>query len=134
MLSPFDIKATDKQNIDKAVLELKRISRDFKIPVIAISSLNRPGYKGKIAFEAFKESGAIEYTSDVIIGLQLKGAGVDGFDVDAAKSKEPREMEVCILKNRNGKTGGKIDFEYYPKFNYFKETAEDKDREAAIRI
>ena len=34
ILAPTDIRATDKQNTDKAVLELKRISRDFKIPVM----------------------------------------------------------------------------------------------------
>ena len=33
ILAPYDIRATDKQNTDKAVLELKRLSRDYKIPV-----------------------------------------------------------------------------------------------------
>lgn len=73
ILAPAEIRATDKQNIDKAVLELKRISRDFKIPVIGISSFNRAGYKDAVTMEAFKESGAIEYSSDILIGLQLKG-------------------------------------------------------------
>jgi replicative DNA helicase len=41
ILSPTNDRASDKQNTDKAVMELKRISRDFKIPVIAISSFNR---------------------------------------------------------------------------------------------
>ena len=40
-VAPYNERATDKQNMDKAVLELKRISRDFKLPVIAVSSLNR---------------------------------------------------------------------------------------------
>lgn len=74
ILAPHDIRATDKQNTDKAVLELKRISRDFKIPVIGISSFNRANYKEKVTLEAFKESGSLEYGSDVLIGLQLKGA------------------------------------------------------------
>ena len=122
ILAPADVRASDKQNTDKAVLELKRISRDYKLPIIAISSLNRDNYKGKINMAAFKESGAIEYGSDVLIGLQLKGADdPKGFDVDAAKSKNPREIELIILKNRNGATGGKLNYEYYPLFNYFKE-------------
>ena len=36
ILAPSDVRATDKQNTDKAVLELKRISRDYNIPVIGI--------------------------------------------------------------------------------------------------
>lgn len=121
ILAPADVRASDKQNTDKAVLELKRISRDYKLPIIAISSLNRDNYKGKINMAAFKESGAIEYGSDVLIGLQLKGSDKNNFDVDEAKSKNPREIELVILKNRNGATGGKIEYEYYPLFNYFKE-------------
>ena len=121
ILAPTDIRATDKQNTDKAVLELKRISRDFKIPVLGISSFNRANYSVAVTMEAFKESGSLEYGSDVLIGLQLQGAGEKHFDVNEAKQKDPREVEAVILKNRNGATGGKILFDYYPKFNYFRE-------------
>ena len=121
ILAPHDVRATDKQNTDKAVLELKRISRDYKIPVIGISSFNRASYKEEVTLEAFKESGSLEYGSDVLIGLQLKGAGGKDFKSTEAKKKDPREIELVILKNRNGKTGDKLEFNYYPLFNYFKE-------------
>ena len=52
--------------------------------------------------QSFKESGAREYSSDVLLGLQLKDVGSQGFNVDEAKKKEPREIELVILKNRNG--------------------------------
>lgn len=122
ILAPADPRATDKTNTDKAVLEMKRISRDYNIPVICISSFNRANYKEKVSMEALKESGAIEYSSDVVIGLQLKGAGAKDFDVDKEKSKTPREVEVAILKNRSGKTGQTMQFEYDPRFNLFKDT------------
>lgn len=121
ILAPHDIRATDKQNTDKAVLELKRISRDFKIPVIGISSFNRASYREAVTLEAFKESGSLEYGSDVLIGLQLEGAGGKNFDSNDAKQKDPRAIELVILKNRNGRTGDKITYSYYPMFNYFKE-------------
>ena len=121
IIAPYNERATDKQNMDKAVLELKRISRDFKLPVIAVSSLNRMSYGQRISMEAFKESGAIEYSSDVLIGLQLRGAGEAAFDPTEAKKKNPRQIEAVILKNRNGRVGEKIEFEYYPMFNYFTE-------------
>lgn len=121
ILAPYSERATDKQNTDKAVMELKRISRDYKTPVIGISSFNRANYSVGVTMEAFKESGAIEYSSDVLIGLQLKGAGEKGFDANEAKKKSPREIELVILKNRNGSTGDKLGYKYYPLFNYFEE-------------
>ena len=121
ILAPHNEKSTDKQNTDYAILNLKRLSRDHKIPVIVISSFNRENYSVKVAMQAFKESGAIEYSTDVLIGLQLKGTGESNFDVDEAKAKHPREIEAVILKNRNGVTGKKISYNYYTMFNYFSE-------------
>lgn len=121
ILAPFDPKMTDKQNTDKAVLELKRLSRDYKMPVIAISSFNRDGYKSSVSMQSFKESGAIEYSSDVLIGLQL--AAEDGEDLYEALRRDPRPVELKILKNRRGKTGEVIEYNYFPKFNLFKELA-----------
>ena len=121
ILAPHNEKSTDKQNTDYAILNLKRLSRDNKIPVIVISSFNRENYSVKVAMQAFKESGAIEYSTDVLIGLQLKGTGESDFDVDEAKAKHPREIEAVILKNRNGVTGKKISYNYYTMFNYFSE-------------
>ena len=127
ILSPKNEKWTDKQNTDSAVLTFKRLSRDYKIPVIVISSFNRENYSVRVSMQAFKESGAIEYSTDVLIGLQLMGTGAKGFDVDTAKSKNPRGIEAVILKNRNGRTGGKIGYNFYAMFNYFSELGEISD-------
>lgn len=121
LLAPVDPHFTDKQNTDKNVLELKRLSRELEIPIIAISSLNRANYNESINMSAFKESGAIEYSSDVLLGLQLAGAGDKEFNVDIAKSQEPRQIELKILKNRRGKTGDSINFEYYASRQFFRE-------------
>ena len=121
ILAPADTHATDKQNTDKAVLELKRISRDFKLPLIGISSFNRDNYKTEATFTAFKESGALEYSSDVLLALQLEGAGRKDFNDAKEKKKNPRNVELLVLKNRNGRVGDKIKYLYYPMFNTFME-------------
>jgi len=121
ILAPADIRATDKQNTDKNVLELKRLSRDSNIPVICISSFNRQSYKEAVSEGAFKESGAIEYGSDVLIGLQFEGAEKGNVDLTERKREYPRKIELVILKNRNGKAGEKIPFNFYPMFNLFEE-------------
>lgn len=120
-LAPEDIRASDKQNTDRDVLALKRLSRDYSLTVLAISSFNRENYRLPVNMASFKESGAIEYGSDVLIGLQLKGAGEKEFDPDKEKQKSPRSISLKILKNRSGATGDTIDYEYYPQFNFFKE-------------
>lgn len=121
LLAPAEPRATDKQNMDKNISELKRISRDYSIPMIGISSINRASYAsngdnggGRVRLESFKESGAIEYSSDVLIGLNhIK----DAQDADADK----RYMELEILKNRNGRSGGISSYWYYSKYNYYNE-------------
>lgn len=133
ILAPYNDRATDKQNTDKAVLELKRLSRDFMTPVIAISSLNRDNYSTKINMAAFKESGAVEYSADVLFGLQYTGAGEKSFDAEAAATKDPREIEIVILKNRNGRKGDVIKLEYYPMFNFFRENGIEKRTAAPTR-
>lgn len=130
ILAPHSDRATDKQNTDKAVLELKRISRDHKTPVIAISSFNRASYSGHVSMEAFKESGAIEYSADVVIGLQPEGmkSGSRKNDENAnkaqvfdCKAKNSRQLEAVILKNRNGQTHTKAKYTYDARFNHFRE-------------
>lgn len=119
----------DKKNIDFNITELKRISRYFDTPVFVISAVNRGNYKKQIGFEGFKASGGIEYTADVVIGLQYSfmsnTSGKSDSEIELldreAKSKYPREMQTVILKNRNGSVGEYTDFIYEPKHNYFEE-------------
>lgn len=123
-----DERASDKQIVDHNVTALKQLSRDFDIPVIAVSSLNRQNYAEKINMAAFKESGAIEYGSDVLIGLQLTGAGERDFDVASAKEMDPRQIDFCILKNRNGRVlGHGIKMLFYSRFNCF--IADDQNQQ-----
>lgn len=122
LLAPVNERYTDKQNMDKSVMELKRISRDFAIPVLAVSSLNRASYQNNIDLEAFKESGAIEYSSDVLLGLQYQGAGNKAFDKETAEKQRQRKMELKILKQRNAPKGQKLGFDFYSFANYFHET------------
>lgn len=122
ILESTDPRLSDKQKTDHDITALKRLAVEFKTPVFVVSSLNRQNYKLPISYEAFKESGAIEYSVDVLFGLQLQGVGEPDFNVDKAKQADPREIELVLLKQRQGKTGLKIGFDYYPMFNYFTET------------
>lgn len=87
---------------------------------------------------AFKESGAIEYSSDVLMGLQPQGLQFAKNNtekeenrqiIEECKQSSKRYIELVILKNRNGRTGGKVYFKFIPKFNYFEEDKKDTEEE-----
>lgn len=124
-----------RETIDQAVTELKRISREMELTVIVISSVNRANYLTPIDFEALKESGGIEYTADVVWGLQLQCLNNDLFTkegqvknkrdaVRAAKTATPRKVELLCLKNRYGKSSYSCFFDYCPEKDLFKEISE----------
>lgn len=119
ILKPTNERGTDKANVTTSVNEMKKIATRYHIPVIVISSFNRLNYNSPVSMEAFKESGDIEYSTDVLIGLQLKGVGTNDFDVNEAKRRMPRNVEAVILKNRNGATGNTLQYAYYSMFNKF---------------
>ena len=124
-------KMTDtKQIVDHNVTELKRLSRSLELPIFVISSVNRSNYLTPIDFEAFKESGGIEFTADVVWGLQLAAIHDPVFDkegkikekrekIAAAKEAIPRDIELVCLKNRYGKSRYAAEFTYYPQYDFF---------------
>jgi len=138
ILAPADTRASDKQNTDRAVFELKRISRQYKTPIIGISSLNRDNYKEKLSMAAFKESGAIEYSSDVLMGLQIQGARdekkISEEFIDREKSRPIRKLELTILKQRNAAARADVNFEYRPLFNYFIESSDTGEETKQTRL
>jgi replicative DNA helicase len=132
ILQPTETRQNTKETVDNAVTELKRLSRELALPVIVISSVNRANYLTPIDFEALKESGAIEYTADVIWGLQLQCLNQELFKGDGkgklaerrqkvkeAKAANPRKIELVCLKNRNGSPGFSCYFDYYPAYDLF---------------
>jgi len=131
VLAPYNERVNDKQNTDKAVLELRRLSRDRNIPVIAVSSFNRMNYTSSVNLTSFKESGAIEYSSDVLLGLQLADTdnGSTHDDIEVLKKSDPRNIELKILKNRSEQLGIIINFNYYAKFNKFEEYDDFEEEE-----
>ena len=143
-----------KEVIDNTITELKRISRDLDLTVFVVSSVNRTNYMQPIDFESLKESGGIEYTADVVWGLQLQCLNEELFTQDKkikekrarikqAKAENPRKIELVCLKNRYGIANYSCYFEYYPAADLFKEQSaaetdfdpaqEDKWKNAKVR-
>ena len=134
ILQPTETRQGTKETVDLAVTELKRLSRAMSIPIVAISSINRANYLTPVDFESLKESGGIEYTADVILGLQLQILNDRIFQqlkssdtikkrelVKDAKAQSPRKIELVCLKNRYGEPSYSVGFEYKPQYDLFTE-------------
>lgn len=79
--------------------QLKEISLEFGIPVIALSQLTRDNVRSGREPELYdlKESGALEQDADNVIFLHVP----DGTD----ETQESFEIKVIVGKQRNGATG-----------------------------
>ena len=140
-------RGTDKQAIDLITTSLKGVSRAFKTAVIAISSFNRESYNAPITLASFKESGAIEYSADIILGLEygeINGPGMEHKKLETDKdyriritalkesntqkkaNKTPVTILLKCLKNRNGNTFS-CNFNFLHAYNYFEEIKNDDD-------
>lgn len=109
---------SDKQVVDIITKKLKEISKANNITIIAISSLNRANYSNDITMESFKESGSIEYTSDILIGLEYTNN--TGNDREYEARKNPRKISLKIIKNRYGALGV-INYDFNTMYHTFTE-------------
>jgi len=124
--------ASAKQGIDEIVRKLKNFQRETGATFIVISSFNRQNYGQQVAFESFKESGNIEYSADVVWGLQLyatrelkEGATNQNREIiSKAKEANPRQVELKCLKNRQGKNYSCY-FKYYAAVDTFESCKEE---------
>ena len=130
LLRPLNSKLTAKDAADYAIRAFKQLQMEFDLVIFVLSSLNRQNYLTPIDFEAFKESGSLEFTADVIWGLQLQIMNDSIFDssqklmakreaVKAAKLANPRKIELVCLKNRFGIANSTYNFNYYAKYDLF---------------
>ena len=80
---------------------LKLLAKEFTVPVVALSQVNRESTKGHDVkaptISQLRDSGAIEQDADVVILLHRE----DAFDKESPRAGE---MDLIVGKNRNGPT------------------------------
>jgi len=92
-----------QQEISEISRSLKGLARELKVPVVALSQLNRRpeerGREGRPQLSDLRESGAIEQDADVVMAI---------FREEVYKRDDPDlrgKAKVFVLKQRNGPVG-----------------------------
>ena len=133
ILKPLEKGLTDKEAVTASVAKLNELTEEFHAPVILISSFNRQSYDKEVALDSFKESGEIEYYSDVLLGLQYQKDKTPDFTT-VEDPLTPREVELVILKNRNGASHKKVQFNFYNAYNKFEAQSPDEAMKTREKI
>ena len=104
---------------------LKSLAKELKVPVVAISQLNRAPEErgGHPRLSDLRESGQIEQDADLVAFL---------FREEMSKPTESNRgrAELIIEKQRNGPTGI-VHLAFIPKYTCFENLAEDFETESA---
>ena len=110
---------------------LVNIAKQYRIPLFVLSALNRTNYLMPIDFEAFKESGSLEYDADVVFGIQYQLVEDEAFMamptdkkrklINQEKINDIRKVELVCVKNRFGRIVPKCKLDYYTQMDWFVE-------------
>ena len=120
---PFTGGSGIRTQIDDFARSLRQMQMRMGVCVFLISSLNRMSYMGPVRLDSFKESGIIEFTGDVILGLNLRAVrgsdfariadtGEKAARLEAARSRKVRELEISVLKNKTGESSFSVDVNF----------------------
>ena len=135
---PPDFRGDIRLATDHIIKAFKAMQINNELLVVLISNFNRASYAAPVSYEAFKETGMIEFTCDYVWGLQLSALEDDEFYIaggrqggkettvkakkDAlyeATKKDPKEVEFVSLKSRNGRQAYKCFFKYNMAYDTF---------------
>jgi replicative DNA helicase len=115
----FSVKLDRRTAIDNLMVKFRNFAKRNNVSFFLISSLNRAGRDAAnshhIGLSAFKESGNIEYNSDVVFTLEA--------------SKNRNYIELRIIKNRFGevyKHSKFVNFKFCHKYSYLTETSDNE--------
>ena len=112
------MQSTSRDNRQQEIAEisrnLKNLARELKVPILALSQLNRAAEARedkRPRLGDLRESGAIEQDADIVMMLYRDDYYNPGTDI-------PGVAEVNIVKNRSGMTG-KVELFFSKEFTQF---------------
>jgi len=114
-----------QQEIAEISRGLKSLAKDLKVPIIAVSQLNREVEKreGKPRLSDLRESGSIEQDADMVLFIHREDMAAG----DTPDGSAPTAIaEVIIGKHRNGGTGA-VKMTFIKEYTRFENYADDPE-------
>lgn len=121
--------SSGKESVDKQLQEFKGLSTYYEVPLILISTLNRSAYSknADIEMSGLKESGNLEFDSDLIVILQPKFIKDKDIDMmDKFRELDYRDITIKCIKSRDSGYREKTMTLYAPGCTFI-EYEEDKE-------
>ena len=121
------IEGTGRENRQQEVSEisrqLKKLAKELKVPVIALSQLSRgveQRQDKRPVLSDIRESGSIEQDADIVAFLYREDyyRSEDGDDGSTAEPEDNNIIEVIIEKNRSG-SRGTVELLFIKEYNKF---------------
>lgn len=132
--------AQEKQNLDRSISILHSLGDELKTPVVTIASLNRANGGSDIEMDSFCGTSRIEYTANLLCGLQPQGFGKKSTDhaaeLEKCKQETKRYVEVKVAKLRGGRAISRTNMSFMSSHNYFvdddKKPTEEQPKKEAV--
>lgn len=109
-----------REAVDAISRALKKLAKQLKVPIIAISQLNRAFEKDgnrKPQLSDLRESGQIEQDADFVgILYEFHEEGKT-----PPKPGEPRKVHLRIVKQRNGPRDHDVELKWHPEFTRYED-------------
>ncbi len=95
------------EQVSEAVMELKRIAKEYELAIIAPHQVSRLAKRGeRLDMDFARDSGVVEETSDFVFGLTRPNVEeVDDNEIDWLRRADTR---LELLKSRHGNVGRQI--------------------------
>ena len=124
-----DLRIDYRKQVDLGVHALAVLANEERLPVLALSNVNRSSYYGELSFVSLKESGGLEFAADSVVTLQptafigsdLPPAAARALDEEERK-RSPRDVTLKVLKLRGGRPLMTARFDYDAAHETFTET------------
>lgn len=124
LIEPSDRKSPRQEQVAGISRDLKRMSKELKLPVVCLAQLNRQadskGQGDKLpALSDLRESGAIEQDADVVLFIHRPAY----YKQELPPANAGEEAKLVIAKQRNGATGV-INLQWFRRYCRFENAAE----------
>lgn len=128
---------TDNRNQELSRISsiLKSMAKEFNIPVMVLSQLNRsleyrPKDSRRPILSDLRETGSMEQDADNVIALYRDWVyNPKGEDIDDFEESNKNKAEAIILKQRNGPAGAKVKLHWIPEYTRFENVSYRKEDE-----